>query len=269
MTAEALTILIVSLASLAVIGLIAGAILAYASQRFKVEEDPKISEAVRILPGANCGACGYAGCHGLAEALVKGETNIAECKLLAEAQREELAKLLGVEAAKVEEKVAVLFCGAGKAQCQIRSEYKGVDTCKGEDLASGGSLACTYGSLVQGDCFRSCPFDAMELDGDKPPKILRDKCVACGKCIAACPRNLIELVPRSHKILILCKTLDKGAQVKKICKVGCIGCRLCVKACPTGAITMEGRLPVIDYSKCDECGECIKACPQNTIVKVD
>ena len=269
MTAEALTTLIISVSSLAIIGFIAGAILSFASQKFKSEADPRVSSAVRLLPGANCGACGYPGCQGFAEALLKGEANISACRLMNDAQRKELANILGVEAAKIEEKVAVLFCGAGKALCEKRGDYVGALTCSGENLAGEGSLACVNGSLALGDCFRACPFNAIELDGDKPPKIKRDKCVACGKCVTACPRSLIELTPRSHKILILCKTQHKGAEIKKICSVGCIACRICTNACPTGAITMEGRIPVIDHSKCNECGECIKTCPQNTIVKVD
>ena len=268
MSKEAINILIISVASLSIIGLIAGLILAYAARKFAVKVDPRIEEVVRTLPGANCGACGFASCQAFAEALVQGKTDLALCKLSPETQRKEIARLLGIEEKKVEDKIAVIRCGAGKELCQTRFEYKGVKTCKAENEVMGGSLSCEQGCLAWGDCIDACPFDAIKRSGNNPPIIDKEKCTGCGKCIAACPRGLITLVPRKQKVYILCNTKDKALETRKNCKVGCTGCKLCIKKCPSQAITMEGRIPIIDAEKCVVSEECIKVCPQKTIKKI-
>ncbi len=268
MPGESINILLISVLSLSVIGLVAGIILAYAAQKLAVKVDPRIEELIRTLPGANCGACGFASCHAFAEALVQGKADLSLCKLSPEAQRKEMARLLGVKETKFEPKIAVIRCGAGKDLCQTRFDYNGVKTCTAENQVMGGSLACEQGCLAWGDCVDACPFDAIKRNGDKPPIIDREKCTGCGKCVSACPRGLILLVPRKQQVYVLCNTKDKIIETRNNCKVGCIGCKLCVKKCPTQAITMEGRIPAIDAEKCTVQEVCIKVCPAKTIKKI-
>ncbi len=261
-----LQILLASILSLALLGLFAGAILALASRIFAVKVDPRIEEVEKLLPGTNCGICGYAGCRTYAEALVKG-ANPGLCKPGSEVVAKKIADIVGIKDYEITSKKAVILCGAGKELCQERSEYKGERTCKAETNTVGGSSACIYGCLAYGDCAKVCPVNAITLNGKLPPIIDRDKCVGCGKCVEACPRNIIILEDEAHKTFVLCRSNDKGAFVKKICKRGCTACRICVKACPEGAMAMDGRLPTVNYEKGEPTEECIKKCPQDTIVK--
>jgi len=265
---ETFNILIISVLSLSFIGLAAGIILAYAARKFAVKEDPRIEEVVRSLPGANCGACGYASCHAFAEALVQGKAEIGLCRLSPEAQRKEIARILNIKETAFEDKIAVIRCGAGKELCASRFDYYGVKTCKAEAAVMSGSLACNEGCLAWGDCADACPFDAIKRNGKKPPLIDREKCTGCGKCVAACPKGLILLAPRKQQVYVLCNTKDKIIDTRKNCPVGCIGCRICVKKCPSQAFTMEGRIPVIDAGKCTVQEVCISACPKKTIKKI-
>ncbi|MBU1768007.1 MAG: 4Fe-4S binding protein, partial [Candidatus Omnitrophica bacterium] len=145
---------------------------------------------------------------------------------------------------------------------------QGEKTCAAAELSGGGFLECSAGCLGYGDCAAVCPFDAIVYEEGKLPKIIREKCTACGKCIDACPRKIISLKPAKQKVFVLCSTTDKGAQVRKYCKVGCIGCRICVKKCPEAAITMEGRIPQINPDKCKVTEVCIQVCPTKTIKKL-
>lgn len=262
-------IIILSILFLAGLGLLSGLGLGYASEKFKVEIDPRVEAVLKALPGSNCGACGKAGCMGLAEAIVKEEAETNACLAGGREVADAVCKALGQQAQKIRSpQTAVIKCGSGRAICVSKFDYIGEQTCKDAAAIAGGFLACSKGCLGYNDCIKVCPFDAMlpNPEKGKPPIIVREKCRACEKCIKECPRNVIVLEPQKREVTMLCATIDKGAQTRKDCKVGCIACQICVKKCPVQAISMSGRIPVVDEGKCTLCEDCIKACPTKTIV---
>ena len=260
--------LLISIISLAALGLLSGLLLGYASQKFAVILDPKVEEIAKALPGVNCGVCGFGGCHSLAEAIVAGKADINTCPVGGTEAAKVIAWILGVEAKITEPQVVVMACGGGKSSASQRFEYSGIKTCQAAVLVAQGEKACLYGCLGFGDCVTACPFGAIKLNAENLPVIDPKKCTACGKCIKACPRKLFELVPSRSRYLVKCLSKDKGAVVRKICKVGCIACNLCVKECHFEAICIADNLAYIDQKKCTHCGACIKVCPTKCIVEL-
>ncbi|MFA4857867.1 MAG: RnfABCDGE type electron transport complex subunit B [Candidatus Margulisiibacteriota bacterium] len=269
MDPESLKILLASVITLGGIGFICGFGLAYAANKFRVEKDPRIAEILQALPGANCGACGYPSCAAAAEAIAKGVAGANLCKIGGAETTQKIVQILGVTtgppADKAEKMLAVVQCGAGPEACDQKSIYVGEPTCAAASLAGGGFLMCDAGCLGFGDCVKACQFGAIHHESGRVPIILREKCTACEKCVAACPKNLIKMYPARQEIFVLCNTADKGAEVKKYCRTGCIACRICVNKCPEQAISMDGRIPEIDPEKCRRQKVCIAACPQKTI----
>lgn len=261
-------IIIYSIATLGLLGLIYGLTLAFASRKFHVKVDPKIAKIEEVLPSANCGACGYPGCAAYAEAVVEKGEEMNLCAPGGAEVVENIAKIMGVKASSKERQIAVIHCQSGGTNNTFyRYEYQGIPTCKAAVLVSKGPNLCNYGCVFQNDCIEACNFDAIHLDENGMRIIDPEKCTGCGACVKACPRDLIELVPISKKVHILCTSHDKGAESKKRCgnKTACIGCRLCVKKCPVDAIEMKDNLAVIEYEKCISCGECATVCPTGAI----
>lgn len=248
------------------LGLIFGMLLAWLSRRFAVKVDPRIKEALELLPGSNCGACGKAGCSGFAEALVKNEAPIDGCAPGGEDVRQRLAQLLGVVAEAKEREIAVLLCNGGN-KVKDRFSYDGLDDCRPANLLFGGMKNCRYGCLGLGSCVEACQFGAIQME-EGLPTIDPELCTGCGRCVDVCPKDLITLIPASKEVVIRCSSKDKGVVTNQICEVGCIACQKCVKSCEFGAITVRDNLARIDYVKCRNCGKCIEACPKGTIGKV-
>jgi electron transport complex protein RnfB len=262
-------IVIISMISLSLIGALSGILLAYASDKFKVYIDPLVEDILKLLPRANCGACGHPGCAGLAEAIAAGKAEANACTVGGEQTAKAIAERIGKGKVDLKERFFVhVFCGGGTDKCAKKFQYEGIKDCDAVLLVGGGDKTCSYGCLGYGNCVRACKFDAMKMNSYGMPVIEKEKCVSCGKCIASCPRKIIGYIPKSGKIAVDCSTKDKGPYVRKICKVGCIGCKLCQKACKYDAISFRNVVPIIDYKKCTACLECVKVCPPKTIVEI-
>ncbi len=247
------------------LGLIFGALLAFASKKFHVETDPRQADIRAILPGANCGGCGYPGCDGFAEALVNGTGKITGCAAGGSALAENIAAILGVEAVTEEPKIAFLKCRGSNDKTVKSCVYYGEYDCRAASVVPGkGPTSCAYGCMGLGTCVSVCAFNAMTIENGLAV-VDTEKCVGCGACVENCPRNVLVLIPRKSKVSVSCNSPLKGPDVKRVCSVGCIGCTLCVKSCPVQAIEMKGALAEIDPAKCINCGICATKCPVKII----
>jgi len=230
------------------IGLIFGTVLAIAQRFLKVDEDPRIEATNEMLPGTNCGACGQPGCLPFAEKLVKGEVDPGQCTVSTEDVIERIAEYLNVDAGRQEKLVARLRCGGGNRQSHQIAEYHGFEGCRAAAVVSGGGKGCAWGCLGLGDCERACTFDAIHMNANGLPQVDTEKCRACPDCVAACPRDLFELVPLSQKLYVQCNIPLAGVAATQLCSVACDACGKCVADAAPGLIRMEGNLPVIDYT---------------------
>lgn len=249
------------------IGLIFGCILAFASFVFKVEEDERVGKISECLPGANCGACGYAGCSAYATAVVEQNAPINACSVGKDSVVEKIAQIMGKTAESSEQKTARVLC-AGECEVAIdKYIYEGMVDCVAAAKLAGGAKACRYGCLGLGSCVKECQFDAIKIINGVAT-IDSDRCVACGKCVKKCPKNVISIVPKKQNYIVSCSSLEKGAFTTKKCTVGCIGCKICEKNCPVSAIKIENNLARIDSNLCIGCGVCAEKCPKKIILKV-
>jgi len=246
------------------IALLFGALLAYVGNKFAVKEDPKIKETNSLLPGVNCGACGYPGCENFAKALVEGKAELEACRPAKKDNKAKISELLGLSGAGGEEMVAVVKCAGGN-DCKDKYEYRGYGSCQTAEFLARGSKACIVGCMGLGTCQRACGYDAICTKDNGYAKVIDKDCVTCGACLNVCPKDLITLIPRSAKVFVACSTPHRGKEVLDVCSAGCIACTRCVKACPPGAISMKDNLAVIDYSKCDGCRKCVPVCPTKVI----
>jgi Na+-translocating ferredoxin:NAD+ oxidoreductase RNF subunit RnfB len=267
-------VLIYSIISISSIGALAAVILYFVAQKFKVFEDPKIDEVADKLPGANCGGCGFAGCRNFAEAIVKaGNMDKLNCPVGGNALIKEISPILGIEAIEREAQIAVVRCNGSKIKAPKKVEYDGAATCTFSHNLFAGESGCPFGCLGLGDCVVSCKFDAIYIDDNTGlPVVSNEKCVACGACVKACPRTIIELRNKGKKdrrIFVSCINQEKGAPAKKNCDVACIGCGKCVKACDYEAIILKNNLAYIDYEKCKLCRKCVEECPTGAIIELN
>ena len=253
----------------AAIGLFCAVMLVLASKFFAVKEDETYVKIRGCLPGANCGACGYAGCDGYAKALATDKnikTNL--CIPGADATASQIAAILGVEAEDVVEQVAVIHCYGDCNHTSNKMDYVGIRSCEAAALLYGGDGKCVYGCIGLGDCVKVCPESAICIENGIAHIDTR-KCIGCGLCTKSCPRGLITVMNDVDRVLVTCNNTEKGASVRGKCKNGCIGCKKCEKNCASGAIKVENNLARIDYELCTNCGECAKNCPVGCILVSD
>lgn len=246
------------------LGIMFGFGLAYASKMFEVKVDEKVALVREVLPGANCGACGQTGCDGFAEKVVAGECDVNGCPVGGAEVAAKVAEIMGVDAGSLEQKAARVMCKGSYANCTNKFQYSGIEDCTAAANLFGGPSACSYGCVGMGNCVRVCAFGAIEVV-DGVASVDQSKCTSCGKCVTACPKKIIEMVPVACEHTVSCKSKDKGNIVRKNCSVGCIGCGKCVKVCPENAIKLTNNLAEIDPEKCKNCGECAKNCPTGSI----
>jgi electron transport complex protein RnfB len=252
---------------LAGLGAVFGVGLAVAAQRFAVKVDPKVEQVRNVLPGANCGACGFAGCQGYAEAVaLKPEVPPNMCAPGKGAVAAAIAAITGKKAEAKEPEYARIMCQGGWSKSQKRYIYEGVPDCRAAILAGGGDKACRYGCLGYGTCAKTCPFGAISMSEDHLPVVDISKCTGCRKCEKACPVKVIEVLPASKQVLVACHSKDKGVETRKNCQTGCIGCNMCAKVCPYDAPVVANNLSTIDVSKCRSCGLCARKCPTDAIL---
>ncbi len=263
-------LLLITILTLCVLGVLAAVILYFVARKFKVEEDPRIDEVEHKLPGANCGGCGFAGCRGMAEALVtRDDISGLFCPVGGAETMKDCADYLGKAAPEKEPEVATVRCGGTCAKRPRTNTYDGAPSCAVASSLYIGETGCSFGCLGLGDCVQVCQFGAIALNPETGiVEVDPDKCTACGACANICPRHIIELRkkwPKNRAVYVACISKDKGAQVMKACKAGCIGCGKCVKVCPFGAITIENNVAFIDSRKCKLCRKCVNECPNGAI----
>ena len=262
--------LIYTIITLCAIGVVAALVLYFVAQKFKVEEDPRIDDVEKMLPGANCGGCGFPGCRGLAVALVESDDLSAlYCSVGGDSCMGSIAEYLGKAAPKKEPTVATVRCGGTCEKRPRTNSYIGATSCAIASSLYVGETGCAYGCLGYGDCVEACAFDAIHVNPETGlAEVDADKCTACGACVKACPKGVIELRkkwPKNRAIYVSCVSRDKGAVTMKACKAGCIGCSKCLKVCEFGAITIENNLAHIDSTKCRLCRKCVAECPTGAI----
>ncbi len=254
-----------AIAVLGGVGAVAAVLLILASKFMYVPTDEKFPKIRECLPGANCGACGYAGCDGYAGALASGEEDkINKCVAGADKVAMALAQVMGRDFEDVVEQVAVVRCSGDCEATHDKLEYQGLSGCAAAKLLFGGKGACSFGCIGLGDCAAVCPQHAITVVNGLAGVNFR-ACIGCGMCVQTCPQHIITLMPDTECILVSCSNHEKGALTRKECLKGCIGCKKCEKECPQGAIAVVDNLSVVDYEKCIDCGHCAEVCPVGCI----
>ncbi len=258
------SIVLNSALSLTAMGAVFGLVLAIAAKKFVVERDERVAEIEALLPGTNCGGCGYATCTGFAKALVEGKIDPHLCSSGRGDVSTRIIRTLAREITEATPQVAVVGCGGG-SRVRPKIDYRGITSCTALVLLADNLRECRYGCIGLGTCVGACPFDAMKVV-EGCAVVVDAKCSGCGKCIEACPKRIIYLVPKPKKVRLACSSQDEGKQVKAICDVGCIACGVCVKSCPAECIEIRDNLAVIDHEECTNCGICAAKCPTDSIV---
>jgi len=259
-----ITEILLAAVCLSVIGLVLGAALGLASKAFYIKEDERIALITELLPGANCGGCGFAGCSNYADAIVNDNEPINLCQGCKGENLASISEIVGGEIGDIERKVAYIRCSGQNSIANKKYEYTGMSDCVAASRLLDGFMQCKYGCLGFGTCAAVCPYNAIYIN-DGVAVVDAKTCVGCGKCVAVCPKHVIDIIPADTKIYVQCSSRDKGAVTQKSCTSGCLGCKLCEKACEVHAIKVIDNVAVIDFGLCTGCGKCEEKCPKKII----
>jgi RnfABCDGE-type electron transport complex B subunit len=262
-----LTNVLTALAVVVSVGAFFAILLAVFTELFGVEENEKTKQIRAVLPGINCGACGFKGCNDYADALANGKAKPNLCIPGSKATADEIGEILGIEVPEPKAVVAFVRCNGTCDATLEKAIYEGIDSCKAKYICYHGPKFCSYGCLGCGECAKICISDAINIF-DGIAHVDADLCIGCGLCAKECPTNIISMVPKDATTVVCCSSKDRGADARKFCKNSCIACKKCEKACPNQAITVIDNCAVIDYSKCDGCGLCAEGCPTKCIKNV-
>ncbi|KYM47166.1 RnfABCDGE type electron transport complex subunit B [Fusobacterium necrophorum] len=259
--------IVIAVVILGVTGLAMGLFLAFAAKKFEVQIDPKIEEIIGILPGANCGGCGYPGCSGYASAIVEEGAAMTLCSPGGASVAAKIGDIMGASVDTSGEKVvARVLCQGDNTFSKKRFDFDGeLKTCSAVTLYAGGDKSCKYGCLGYGDCERVCPVGAIVVNEKGIASVDEEACISCGLCVKACPKSVIAMTPAAKKVTVKCMSKDKGGDAKKACGIACIGCGICQRTCPFGAIEVSNNLAKIDPAKCKNCQLCVVVCPTKAI----
>lgn len=243
------------------LGLLFGAVLSIIGQKFSVPVDPVQQSVRELLPGANCGACGYPGCDGYATAVASGKAPVNSCPVGGDSVSAKIGEVMGVRADAQVKMAAMVMCRGGMDRCGTRFTYEGPQDCKSAVLVASGDKACAYSCLGFGDCQKACPYGAITINDQRLAVVDETKCKGCTMCVASCPRGILKMMPTGHAIRRKCSTKDRGKAVRDICETGCVSCGKCERMCKFGALKMVNGLPEVDHDKCVGCMQCADNCP--------
>lgn len=262
--------ILASVAILGGVGLTFGTLISLAHRKLWVWEDPRIDAVTGLLPGANCGACGYAGCRAFAEAAVRGEAAPAACTVMGEGEVQVVASYLGVDAGEAVKRVARLLCAGGSDVAVSKAAYDGLESCAAAVAVGGGGKGCAWGCVGLADCAVACTFDAIRMNDVDLPVVDPEKCTACDDCVEACPLDLFVLMPLDHRLIVQCRSLLTGDAATAVCRVACDACGRCAVDAAPGVIAMRDGLAVVDYARIDLADLSATArCPTGAIVWVE
>lgn len=242
-----------------------GYVLALLGKKLHVPEDERKEKLLPLLPGANCGGCGYAGCAAFADAVLNENAHPSLCGSLSSETADEICSLCGIAPKETEKRIAHVMCAGGN-RAKEKYEYEGIRDCRVAAKLAGGNKLCHNGCTGLGNCERACTFDALHII-DGVARVDETKCRSCGVCVSACPKGIIKMIPASARFAVDCRSRDKGSEVIRACEAGCIGCKKCERVCEEGAIRVDGFCAAIDQSLCTSCGKCAEACPRGIIRK--
>ncbi|MBA4348360.1 MAG: ferredoxin [Clostridiales bacterium] len=247
------------------LGILFGLVLGVADKKFSVEVDERVSAVRAAVSGANCGACGYAGCDAYAEAVVRGEAKANACTPGGAKTVKAIAEIMGVNAEAQEPMVARVRCQGTCERVSPRYDYTGLPNCRAASGISGGPNACEYGCVGFGECVSVCAFGAIKMI-DGIAVIDDNVCTGCGMCVEVCPRNIIKMLPKDQTVVVMCRNEAIGRIARLQCTTACVGCKRCEKACPSESIKVINGVAIIDETTCTRCGACVPVCPMHCIV---
>ncbi len=260
--------LIIAIITMGGLGFIFAGGLAFADRKLRVEENPLIAKVNDLLPNANCGGCGSAGCYDFAVKVVEGKALPAGCPVGGEETARAIAEVLGVESGAAVKMVPRILCRGGNSEAVRKmTSYYGPLSCKAMAIVSGGDKLCFYGCLGGGDCVDACPFGAMIMNENGLPEVIEELCTGCGICVKACPRDIIEMHPADQNVFVFCKNHDDPKRSKEVCSVACIGCGICARK-SDGGIEMVNNLGIINYDRLDSSKIPFEKCSTGAIRKI-